>query len=156
MEEQNQDMAVIKSKRKESCVKFIDKARELEEYTIEQCTKFPKRHTFSIANPLIDLAREIYNYTIKANATFPSNEALKQKKLEYLSDAFSTAQCFGAQLEIAKTKVQTFGDDVDKGKPIKDNVWEHWASLVDDVTNLLYKTKKSLEEKYIHTDNTTM
>ena len=35
-------MSVLKSKRGESAVQFLETARELEIYTIKQCAKFPK------------------------------------------------------------------------------------------------------------------
>lgn len=142
-------MSVLVKDRKESKMLFIDKSRELEEYTIEQCVKFPKKYTFSLANPLIDMARNICNLTIMANSTYPLNEEFKQKKLEYLSDALCIAKCFGAQLEIAMHRIQTFsGSEEERGKEIKESIWEHWTTLISDVLNLVSKTKVAWEKKF--------
>ena len=142
-------MSVLVKDRKESKMLFIDKSRELEEYTIEQCIKFPKKYTFSLANPLIDMARNICNLTIMANSTYPLNEGFKQKKLEYLSDALCIVKCFGTQLEIAMNRIQIFsGNEEEKGKEIKESIWKHWADLISDVLNLISKTKIAWEKNF--------
>lgn len=66
-------MSVLKSKRGESTMQFIETARELEVYTIKQCAKFPKRFMFLITKDLIDLAKSVYNNTKSANSIYPTN-----------------------------------------------------------------------------------
>lgn len=39
-------MSVLKSKRKESAIKFLDTAYDLDLHTIKCCMKLPKRYTF--------------------------------------------------------------------------------------------------------------
>ena len=51
-------MSVIKSKREESTVLFLDNAIDLHVYTLKQCMKFPKRYTFFITKGIVDLSRE--------------------------------------------------------------------------------------------------
>lgn len=54
-------MSVLKSKRGESAVQFLDTARELEIYTIKQCARFPKRFMFLITKEIVDLATRVSN-----------------------------------------------------------------------------------------------
>ena len=60
-------MSVIKSKREESVVEFVNTARELNIFSIRQCTKFPKRYTFYSIQKIADLADSIYESVVKAN-----------------------------------------------------------------------------------------
>jgi hypothetical protein len=39
-------MSVLKSQRKESSIKFLDTAYDLELHTLKCCMKLPKRYTF--------------------------------------------------------------------------------------------------------------
>lgn len=41
-------MSVLKSQRKESGIKFLDTAYDLELHTLKCCMKLPKRYTFFI------------------------------------------------------------------------------------------------------------
>ena len=66
-------MSVLKSKRGESAMQFIETARELEIYTIKQCAKFPKRFMFLITKDLVELTKTIYNNAKSANSIYPTN-----------------------------------------------------------------------------------
>lgn len=52
-------MSVLKSKRKESAIKFLDTAYDLDLHTIKCCMKLPKRYTFFIGTELARLASNI-------------------------------------------------------------------------------------------------
>jgi len=73
-------MSVLKSKRGESAVQFLETARELEIYTIKQCAKFPKRFMFLITNDIVSLAKSVYNDVKSANSIYPTNSAEVQFK----------------------------------------------------------------------------
>ena len=51
-------MSVVKTRRGESSAQFLDTARELEIFTLQQCLKFPKRMTFFLAQPIVQLSQE--------------------------------------------------------------------------------------------------
>lgn len=67
--------SVLKSKRGESAVQFLDTARELEIYTIKTCARFPKRYMFLVTKGIVDLSRQIYNDVKAANSIYPTNAA---------------------------------------------------------------------------------
>lgn len=54
-------MSVLKSKRGESAMQFLETARELEVYTIRQCARFPKRFMFLITKDIVALSKAVYN-----------------------------------------------------------------------------------------------
>ena len=55
-------MSVLKSQRKESSIKFLDTAYNLELHTLRCCMKLPKRYTFFIGTELSHLASEVHNH----------------------------------------------------------------------------------------------
>ena len=60
-------MSVLKSRRGESCMQFLENAYNLEVYTIRQCLKFPKRYTFFITTEMARLAKRFNAYrTLKS------------------------------------------------------------------------------------------
>ena len=68
-------MSVLKSKRGESAMQFIETARELEIYTIKQCARFPKRFMFLITKDIVALSKAVYNNVKAANSVYPTNAA---------------------------------------------------------------------------------
>ena len=54
-------MSVLKSRRGESAMQFLETARELEVYTIRQCARFSKRFMFLITKDIVTLSRTMYN-----------------------------------------------------------------------------------------------
>lgn len=67
-------MSVLKSQRKESSIKFLDTAYNLELHTLKCCMKLPKRYTFFIGTELSHLASEVHNHCKAANSIYPTNE----------------------------------------------------------------------------------
>lgn len=68
-------MSVLKSKRGESAMQFLETARELEVYTIRQCARFPKRFMFLITKDIVTLSKAVYNNVKAANSVYPTNAA---------------------------------------------------------------------------------
>lgn len=60
-------MSVLKSKRAESSIKFLDTAYDLELHTIKCCMKLPKRYTFFIGTELTRLAGKIPPEDLRAS-----------------------------------------------------------------------------------------
>ena len=61
-------MSVLKSKRQESSIKFLDTAYDLELHTLKCCMKLPKRYTFFIGTELSHLASKVHNHCKMANS----------------------------------------------------------------------------------------
>lgn len=68
-------MSVLKSKRGESAMQFLETARELEVYTIRQCARFPKRFMFLITKDIVALSKAVYNNVKAANSVYPTGYA---------------------------------------------------------------------------------
>ena len=62
-------MSVLKSKRGESAMQFLETAKELEVYTIRQCARFPKRFMFLITKDIVALSKAVYNNVKAATAS---------------------------------------------------------------------------------------
>lgn len=71
-------MSVLKSKRKESAIKFLDTAYDLDLHTIKCCMKLPKRYTFFIGTELARLASEVHTHCKAANSIYPTRRSAGQ------------------------------------------------------------------------------
>ena len=94
-------MSVVKSKREESTVQFLDNAIDLQVYTLKQCIKFPKRYMFLLTNGIIELARNCLFYVKSANSIFPRNEHEAQMRRDYFIKANACVMNLYTQLDIA-------------------------------------------------------
>lgn len=119
-------MAVVKSRRGESPVQFLETARELEVYTLTQCARFPKAFMFLITQELAQLARGVLNDIKSANSIFPANAAEVQMRLDFWTAANCKLQCLVSQLDIARQLITHTA----KNKPIHETVWRTWAELI--------------------------
>lgn len=137
-------MSVLKSRRKESSVQFLDTAREIEVYTIKQCSRFPKRYMFLLTKDLVELSKSIYNNTKSANSIYPTNKEEFLIRMEYNLGANCDLQCLISQLDVAKEFITT----TEKEKPIKSKVFEDWAELLIEEQRLLSGLKKADRERY--------
>ena len=137
-------MSVLKSKRGESTMQFIETARELEIYTIKQSAKFPKRFMFLITKELVDLARAIYNNAKSANSIYPTSLNELQIRTKFIIKAQCALQCLISQLDIAREFIK----HTDNNKAIKSKIWQTWADLITNEIKLLASLKKSDKERY--------
>ena len=113
-------MSVLKSKRGESAMQFLETARELEVYTIRQCARFPKRFMFLITKDIVALSKAVYNNVKAANSVYPTNAAEVQVRRNYLIAANCELQCLISQLDIAREFVRSTADN----KSIQSGVWQ--------------------------------
>lgn len=130
--------SVLKSKRGESAVQFLDTARELEIYTIKTCARFPKRYMFLVTKGIVDLSRQIYNDVKAANSIYPTNAAEAQLRKNYILQANCDLQCLISQLDVAK---EMFGAEV------KSNTWCSWMDLIEKQAKLISAVKKKDKER---------
>lgn len=137
-------MSVLKSKRGESAMQFLETARELEIYTIKQCAKFPKRFMFLITKDIVALAKAVYNNVKAANSIYPSNGHEVQTRRDYIITANCHLQCLISQLDIAREFITT----TDGNKPIQSKVWQTWLDLITEEARLLASLKNSDAKRY--------
>lgn len=130
-------MAVLKQKRNESTVQFLDTARQLEIFTLKNCVKFPKRYTFFITTEIVRLAQSIYNCVKSANSIFPSGELEVRLRKEFFIKANCDLQCLISQLDVAK---EMFGAEV------KATTWCMWMNLIETEAKLISAVKKKDQE----------
>ncbi len=127
-------MAVLKQKRTESKMQFIETARQLEIFTLQTCVKFPKRYTFFITTEIVRLAQSIYNNVKSANSIFPAGELEIEMRKEFLIRANCDLQCLISQLDVAKEIINA---------DIKDTAWCKWMDLIEEEAKLISSVKKN-------------
>lgn len=93
-------MSVIKAKRGESGVQFLETARQLQIFTIKQCLKIPKRYTFYLGTRISDIAARVYEYAKKGNSIYPSNPHEVQMRRDYFLQARAECESLVAQINI--------------------------------------------------------
>lgn len=137
-------MSVLKSKRGESAMQFLETARELEVYTIRQCARFPKRFMFLITKDIVALSKSVYNNVKAANSVYPTNAAEVQVRRNYLIAANCELQCLISQLDIAREFVRSTADN----KPIQSGVWQKWIDLITSEARLISALKNKDKERF--------
>ena len=130
-------MTVIRSKRQESEMQVIQTARELRLYTTRKVAGFPKRYTFTVANPLADTARRIHQYCKMANSIYPTNAHEVQMRRDYLLRANAELQSMISDIEFA---AELFG--------IEPDVIKFWAEIIEREIRLVKGTLKRDKERY--------
>ena len=130
-------MSVIKSKRGESQVQFLQTARDLLRYTKIQCMKFPKRYTFFGNQQMCNCAYRMLENIKKGNSTYPRNNPEVQIRRDYFMEALSELQVLAEYIDDARN---TF--------PIKDTVMVEWLRLLTDEIKLIRALIKKDTERY--------
>ena len=128
-------MAVVKSKRGESELDIITKARELAVYTIKICTNeknFPKRYRWCVTNEIVKSVVMINSDIRRANEVFVKDDADYLLRKDFQSKAMSE---IGALLGNMDIVYELFG--------VESKRIQHWTGLIIDVQILLRNWKKS-------------
>ena len=131
-------MSELKSQRKESSIKFLDTAYNLELHTLKCCMKLPKRYTFFIWTELSHLASEVHNHCKAANSIYPTNEHEAQMRRDHLIEANNCLQAL-----IGKCSVLM---ELQHG--LSEHALEHWADLMIDEGRLIAGAKKSDKARF--------
>lgn len=79
-------MAVLKSKRSESKMEFVEVARKLEAKVLSLCIRSPKRLTFFLTSEAMRLASAVHNEVRSANNTYPRNRHEAQLRRDHLTE----------------------------------------------------------------------
>lgn len=94
-------MSVIKSKRQESKIEFLNNVYDLQVATYQLVIKFPKRYTFILSNPVALLSQDCHIKCKNANSIFPSNQHEFQIRRDYINAAIGDCQNLSSQIDIA-------------------------------------------------------
>lgn len=130
-------ISVIKSKRGESDLQFLDTAYQLYIFSVQQCVKFPKRYTFYVSQEISHTASEIQRKVKCGNSIFPSNAHEYQKRRDYFIEAYADAQSLISQINAATELFQISG-----------NVLSRWMELIYSELSLLKGVMKRDKARY--------
>jgi len=118
-------------------MEFLNKARELQIYTIKKCTGFPKRYTFYVSQPIANATTRIYEDVKRGNSFYPLNQHEVQMRRDCFLRANAELQSLISQLEVAH---ELFG--------IESDVMIHWMELVETEIRLVKAVLKKDRERY--------
>ena len=130
-------MSVLKSKRTESSVQFLETINELVRFTRKQCLKMPKRYTFFGVQQMCDCVLKIRENIKKGNSTFPQNEHEVQTRRDYFLDALVGLQALADYI-----------GDIRYIFPIKDHIMIKWLKLLTEEQKLIKAVVAKDKEKY--------
>ena len=130
-------MSVLKSKRNESDLQFLDTAMKLNIFSIQQCVKFPKRYTFYISHEIAETSSEILKNVKCANSIYPTNAHEAQMRRDHFISAYAYTQSLISQINVAS---ELF--------PISGGVMTQWMELILSELNLLKSIMKSDKSRY--------
>jgi len=130
-------MAVLKNKREESSVQFLETAYELQMAVYQLVVKFPKRYTFILGNPIAKLAMDCHLNAKSANTIYPTNSHEYQIRRDYVNKAIGNCQNLVSQMDIAIT---LFSLEIKGITPV--------ISLIRDELRLLKGLKDSDKKRF--------
>lgn len=130
-------MSVIKSKRNESDMQFLDTAFQLYIYSVQQCVKFPKRYTFYVSQEISHTASEIHRKVKCANSVFPTNAHEFQIRRDYFLEAYADTQSLISQINAATELFQISG-----------SILTRWMELIQSELHLLKGIMKKDKARY--------
>ncbi len=130
-------ISVIKSKRNESNLQFVDTAFKLYTFTIQQCVKFPKRYTFYVSQEISNTATKILVEVKRGNSIYPTNEHEVQIRRDSFLNAYADAQSLISQINAATELFQVSGTTL-----------TGWMELIQSELNLLRGIMKKDKARY--------
>lgn len=130
-------MAVLKSKRGESNMQFLETAYNLEVYSIRQAIKFPKRYTFFITAEIVRLASSCHSEVKAANSIYPTNTHEAQMRRDCLTRANNHLQNLLSKLDIAKGLFA-----------VESSALERWVEMIIAEATLISAVKQADKKRY--------
>ena len=130
-------MSVLKSRRGDSGMQFLENAYNLEVYTIRQCLKFPKRYTFFITTEMARLASSCHEHAKAANSIYPTNAHEAQMRRDHLIEANNDVQNLLSKIDIARSLFS-----------IEANVIEAWVEMAVNEASLLSGVRQADKKRY--------
>jgi predicted metal-dependent hydrolase len=137
-------MSVVKSKRGESAMEFIDTARRLEEHTLSCCIKAPKRYREFLTRDIMRLASAVHNCVIAANSVYVSTKRDAELRREYLTRANSNLQALNPKLSLLYSAMTTHNPD----RRWIHNAMKVWGELMTREAQLISAVKSADSKRY--------
>ena len=137
-------MSVYKSKRGKSSVQFVETARKLEEHTLEQCLKVPKRYTFLLTQRIMGLASTVYEEVVAASSIYPTNQHEAQLRRDHLTAANAALQALDRQLGLLAGVLWKNPENF-KGF---DHAFTVWGDLINEEAKLISGIKRADRARY--------
>lgn len=132
-------MAVLKSKRGESSIQFLDTAFNIEEFTIRQCMKLPKRSMFFVGERTVNLASEMAECLRRANTIYLDSVEKFDARTRLLMQASQALQCLISKVNLISRLYP---------ESLSANIFCEWSEMLVEEFKLIAKLKKSdLERK---------
>ena len=128
-------MSVLRSDRGPAEPQFVLTAMELYTSVLEHYHKFPKRHTFSVAQALLTKAGEILDNAVEGNSFPVTNQHEAQMRRDFFLLALTKTRSFCNRVE-AITEAQNI-------QLIDVKVMENWMRLAHWEIGLLKGVMKS-------------
>lgn len=131
-------MAVLKSKRGESSVQFLDTAFNIEEFTIRQCMKLPKRSMFFVGERTVNLASEMAECLRRANTIYLDSAEKFDARARLLMQANQALQCLISKVNLISRLYP---------ESLSANILCEWSEMLVEEFKLIAKLKKSDSER---------
>ena len=131
-------MSVVRSKRSDSSLEFLNTARKLQIYTVQKCVSvIPKRYTFYLGTGLAESAASIYKDLKRGNSVYPVNQHEVQVRRDYFMRAYAELQSLVSQLEVAYEIIN-----------FDENVLHEFGSLISTEMKLVKAIIKTDRERF--------
>lgn len=137
-------MSVLKSKRGQSSMEFVETARVLEVKVLHLCIRSPKRLTFFLTTEVMHLASEVHNEVRTANNTYPRNKHEAQLRRDHLTAGNNALMNLVPKLALLYDALLLD----EKCRQWCDNAISEIADLIKKEKDLIRATKKAEAERY--------
>lgn len=137
-------MSVIKSKRGESPMQFIETARKLEAHTFSVVTKAPKRYGPYLLYKLMALATTVHDKVRAANNIYPRNQHEAQMRRDCLTKANIALQNLSPKLTLLYDAILQNPEKC----PWIDHAMQEFGEYIKEEAKLIAKVKEADSERY--------
>lgn len=137
-------MSVIKFKRGESPMQFIETARKLEAHTFSVVTKAPKRYGPYLLYKLMALATTVHDEVRAANNIYPRNQHEAQMRRDCLIRANIALQNLSPKLTLLYDAILQNPEKC----PWIDHAMQEFGEYIKEEAKLIAKVKKADSERY--------
>ena len=120
------------------------KLEVLDQLTLEQCLKVPKRYTFYLTQKIMDHASAVYDEVTMANSIFPINQHEAQLRRDHLIAANAKLQALDRQLGLLAAVLWKNPENF-KGF---DNAFTVWGELIIEEAKLISGIRRSDRARY--------
>lgn len=130
-------ISVLKNKRGESKVQFLETAREIHVFTIKQAVKFPNKYKYCIANDMVKTAFDAHMAVKEANSINPKTKSHARMREERFMIAYAKYQSLVSCVFVAEEFVD-----------FSNTAITEWMTLINNELELLKRIITSDRERY--------